>query len=224
MGFLSVILGESVPDVEDYLRLREMAAQLAAAEAWESTGAEERARLSRRESEKAEREGRLASLRVEARQIKDQIASLDRELAQRLTPEATARLEEEGFALLGKQDEMEGMITEAETFLAGFGNTLGDIKMEVEAAVADAHAKRDAARAHAADLATALPPGWEGALGKALAKKPAHGPFSRLQGVNCAFCRFTVSRPFESEVEAQLLLKACPGCGRLFLPHKAVAG
>ncbi len=213
-----------MPEVDDYLRLREMAARLAEAEARENTAAEELARLKRRESEKVERENRASAARSEARAIKDRIAALDRQLAQHLTPEASAKLEEEGLALLERQDELEARAAEDEEFLRGFATTLEEIRRDVAAAVAEAASAREMARAEAARLSAELPEGWPAAFAKVAAKKLAHGPFSRLQGVQCAFCRFTVSRPFESEVEAQLLLKACPGCGRLFLPHKAVAG
>lgn len=211
-------------EVDDYLRLRELDGLLKQASEEARRVEDELNRLKKLDVIKAEREGQLKTAREALRESQHQLAEVDRKLGQHLGAEAKERLEQQGLDLLIREQELDQVIDEHQTFLGGFAQTLKEIQAEVSAAVAEARTRQESSLLRARLLEEALPEDWRRAYQKALARKPAHGPFSRIENGHCLFCRGAISRIFESEVEAQLLLKACPSCGRLFLPHKAVYG
>lgn len=213
-----------MPEVDEYLRLKEMDALLTQAKIETTSVENEVNRLKRRESEKAEREIQLNTLKTEAKDLAHKIADLDRQLTQRLSPETILKLEEEGLALLIRQQELENEIEDSKNFLAGFEKTLKEIHTEINEAISKHTLLKDQYLSRAQALESELSDDWKRAYKRIQAKNPAHGVFSRIENGHCYFCRGAVSRPLESEVEAQLLLKACPSCDRLFLPHKAVYG
>ena len=219
-----LILRESMAHVDEYLRLKEMDALLTQAKRDSIALDEELNRLKRREGEKAERQIQLNTLQTEYKELAHQIAEVDRQLSQRLSPETITKLEETGLNYLIRQQELEELMQEHQTFLAGFEETLNELREEIQAAMKQHTLLRDQNIERAKLLEQELSPDWQRAYRKIVSQNPAHGPFSRIDNGHCAFCRGTVSKLLESEVEAQLLLKPCPSCGRLFLPHKAVYG
>ena len=64
-----------------------------------------------------------------------------------------------------------------------------------------------------------LPSDFRQVLERVSARKLAHGPFTRIEGGSCYFCRYKISRLDESEVDMQKQLKICPQCSRIFLPY-----
>lgn len=211
-------------EVDEYLRLKEMDALLTQAKREGAAMDSELNRLKRREGEKSERQVQLNLLQNEYKELAHQIAEVDRQLSQRLSPESIAKLEEVGLSHLIRQQELEELMQEHQTFLAGFEETLKELRNEINTAIGQHTRDRDQCLARAKLLQQELSPDWQRAYQKIMAQNPAHGPFSRIENGHCLFCRGTVSKLLESEVEAQLLLKPCPSCGRLFLPHKAVYG
>lgn len=211
-------------EVDEYLRLKEMDALFTQAKHAAASMDSELNRLKRREAEKAERLVQLNTLQTEYRDLAHKIAEVDRQLSQHLSPDAMNKVEQQGLDYLIRQQELEQNIEEARTFLAGFEKTLQELTDEIQSAISKHRIDRDQSLARAKLLELELSPEWLRAYQKIQSKNPAHGVFSRIENGHCAFCRGAVSRPLESEVEAQLLLKACPSCGRLFLPHKAVYG
>lgn len=211
-------------NVEDYLLLREMSALHARSSVELQSMENELTRLKSRELQKEARVKELAETMAQCHLTEDRLTTIDRELTQHLSPERQSLLEEEGFKLLSILDELREKIQDDRQFLQGFEKTLAEIRAEVETQANFHRRESEMALAHAQEIAHKLPSGWPEAYERIAKRQPPHGPFSRIQGFKCAFCHYTVSRPLESEVESQLLLRACPSCGRLFLPHKAVAG
>jgi len=185
---------------------------------------EELERIRRRSAERDSRTEVLRHARGELRAAEDELATLDRQLAQRLSVEAKQQLETQGLALLETQQRLEVEIDEHVAFLAGFAKTLEDITQEANAQIKLLQSQRKVLEERRALLWQGLPEDLRLAYQKVAAKKLAHGVFTRLQGLHCQFCRHAVSKGFESEVDTLVALKACPGCGRLVLPYKAVAG
>jgi predicted nucleic acid-binding Zn-ribbon protein len=210
--------------VDDFLIIREYDSLSREANSLKTQMEEELARLRRREADLSDRQALLKTREFDMRSLNDQIAELDRKLAQRLSPEMAVKVEEEGLAMLIRQQELEVEIEEHKTFLAGFSKTVKDIREEIELNLSNQKMKRDATLERAQNLFTTLPEEWQKAYQKIAAKNPAHGVFTRLDGLKCQFCRGAVSKVFESEVDTQFQLKACPSCGRLVLPYKTVAG
>ena len=213
-----------MPEVDDFFRLKEYDSLGREAMVAKSAMEEELARLKRRETELAERRQLLATREAEVRAMNHKMAELDRLLTQRLAPEAISKLEEEGLGILVRQQELEILIEEDRTFLAGFCATIEDIRRDIDSKISEHRLKEKVALNRQKALIPELPEGWLASYQKIAAKNPAHGVFSRIQSQQCQFCRFAVSKSVESEVDTQYLLKSCSSCGRLFLPYKAVAG
>lgn len=211
-------------EVEHFFQLREFDSLSREAAGLQAAMDEELARLKRRESELSDRKELLDTRVSDMRALEHQIAELDRRLASRLTPEAKEKLDEEGLQLLIRQQELEQEIDEHQTFLAGFAKTVEGLRTEITTQLNLLKLKRDQTLARAAGVFQQLPTDWQAAYKKIAAKNPAHGVFTRLDGLKCQFCRAAVSKVFESEVDALGMLKACPSCGRLVLPYKTVAG
>jgi predicted nucleic acid-binding Zn-ribbon protein len=217
-------LGEPMPVVDDFFRLKEYDSLGREAMVAKSAMEEELARLKRRESELAQRRELLTTREADVRAMNHKMAELDRLLTQRLAPEAISKLEEEGLGILVRQQELEMLIEEDRTFLAGFSATIEDIRRDVDSKLSELRLKEKVALDRQKALAPELPEGWLITYQKIAVKNPAHGVFSRIQSQHCQFCRFAVSKSVESEVDTQYQLKSCSSCGRLFLPYKAVAG
>jgi predicted nucleic acid-binding Zn-ribbon protein len=213
-----------MPEVDDFFRLKEYDSLGREARVAKSAMDEELARLKRREAELAERRQLLATREADVRAMNHKMAELDRLLTQRLAPEAISKLEEEGLNILVRQQELEILIEEDHTFLAGFSATLEDIRRDIDSKLSEHRLKEKVALERQKALAPELPEGWLVSYQKIAAKNPAHGVVSRIQSQHCQFCRFSVSKSVESEVDTQYQLKSCSSCGRLFLPYKAVAG
>ena len=213
-----------MPAVDDFFRLKEYDSLGREAQALQGKMDEERSRLQRRAEELAARQAQLAERETAQRELGHQIAELERRLTQRLSPQANAQLEEEGLALLSRQDEIAAQIGEHRTFIQGFTRTIQELQGEIDAQLTAWQAERAALLERARRLIPELPEGWHEAYQRVAQKKPAHGVFTRLAGLHCQFCRHAVSKVLQSEVDVGLMLKGCPGCSRLILPYKAVAG
>lgn len=213
-----------MPEIEEYLRLREMDAMLIQLRKATARMEDELNRLKRRENAKLDKEAELKVLVQETRAVEHQIAEMDRRLTQRLDPATIGQLEEEGLALLIRQQELELQQEDVRTFLGGYEKTLAELRSEIDKELVEARMQRDQAIARAEAIKNELPTEWREKYEKVAAKNLAHGPFTRITNTRCFICQYAVSRLVESEVDVQLLLKSCSGCGRLFLPYKAVAG
>jgi predicted nucleic acid-binding Zn-ribbon protein len=213
-----------MPGIDEFLRLRELGSMLSQASAASEAHEDELNRLRKREATRAETLTILDAFKFEHRTLASRLNDIEHQLSQRLVAETQARLEDEGLALLMRQQEIDRAADEARTFLGGYDKTLTELRVEIDANLAQARLRRDEALARAAALREDLPADWREKFDRVLAKKLAHGPFSRLTNTRCHFCQHAVSKVFESEVDVLLQLKACPGCGRLLLPHKVVAG
>ncbi len=211
-------------DVDDFFRLREYDSLMREVDRLRQGIAQESERLSRRKSELSDRIELLNSRESQFRQFNHQIAELDRRLAQHLSPEAKTKLEEEGLKLLSEQEEISQLISEDQVFIKGFTQTVQELESEILAEIQSSEAVIAQNLKRADSVYATLPTEWHAQYQRILAKKPAHGVFSRIENLKCQFCRYTISKVLESEVDVGLQLKGCPGCGRLLLPYKTVAG
>lgn len=211
-------------DVDDFFRLREYDSLMREVDRLRQGIAQEKERLSRRKSELEDRVKLLNSRDSQFRQFNHQIAELDRRLAQHLSPEAKSKLEEEGLKLLSDQEEISQLIAEDQVFIKGFTRTVQELETEIQALIQSNEALIAQNLTRAEQVYETLPSEWPAQYQRIFAKKPAHGVFSRIENLKCQFCRYTISKVLESEVDVGLQLKGCPGCGRLLLPYKTVAG
>lgn len=140
----------------------------------------------------------------------EKIASFQKELS---------TLEDQGFSLLEQIEQAENERKDLEGFLSGLEKTFQEISAEVQVeketenkAIANLDLRLDL-------LKEELPSEYKSLLDKTIAKKLAHGPFTRTDQGSCFFCRFKISRTDESEIDMQKALKVCPQCSRIFIPY-----
>ncbi|MBY0516546.1 MAG: hypothetical protein K2P81_06540 [Bacteriovoracaceae bacterium] len=211
-------------EVDDFFLLREFDSLNRENESTQQKIRDEEERIKRRANELAQRKEQLSAREQSYKEMTHQIAELDRRLLQHLSPEMKAQLEEQGLELMTQQDQIDELIKEDKTFIVGYQKTLLELTSEIESEI---QILKNKILTHQKRLDSLLPtinPEWMEKYQKIRAKKLSHGSFSTLEGLHCKFCRHTVSKEFQSDVDVKLQLKSCPGCSRLILPYKAVAG
>lgn len=129
------------------------------------------------------------------------------------------KLETLGFELLDKSELNQIERTDGKQFLSGLELTTQEIIQEVnqqkivdQAAIAQFDLRLSL-------LQEELPREYQELLEKTLAKKLAIGSFTRIENGCCLFCRATISKMEEGEIDLQKKLKVCPQCTRIFIPY-----
>lgn len=130
-------------------------------------------------------------------------------------------LEGKGFELLEKIEANETELADHKTFLTGLEKTIKEIQDEVKDETAKIQNEVKFIDLRLEGLKDELPSDFQALLTKTIAKKLAHGPFTRIENGSCFFCRYKISRMDESEIDMQKMLKTCPQCSRIFLPYGA---
>ena len=133
--------------------------------------------------------------------------------------EKISSAEEKGLEILGEIELAETELQDARGFDQGIGKTIEEISGEVEEIVALEKMSIATIDQRLAGLQEDLPADFRDRLNRVLAKKLAHGPFTRIENGACFMCRFKISRVEESEIDMQKQLKNCPQCMRLFIPY-----
>lgn len=209
--------------VSDFLKLKEYDSLCRERISLQQKLGDEVSRLKRRESELFDREKMLADDRTQLSLLNREVADIDHQLKQRLSDIAKQNLEEKGLEKLILQQELELKIEEHHSFLAGFKATLSDITIEVNQIISQLKNQIKNLEGRHNLLFAELPIDWQNLYNKTALKNHAFGPFTRIENQQCKFCRFSVSKQLESEVDSLLSLRSCPGCHRIILPYKAVS-
>ena len=135
--------------------------------------------------------------------------------------EEATKLEEEGFSLMGKMEELQVELGEEKTFGQGLEKTISEIGQEAAEAIRIHQQEIDNLNLRLTSSEAQLPEDFRQILKKTLAKNLAIGSFTRIDNGSCFFCRYKMSRIQESEIDMQKALKTCPQCSRIFLPYGA---
>lgn len=130
-------------------------------------------------------------------------------------------LEAKGFEFLERIENNETELADHKTFLTGLEKTIKEIQDEVKEETDKIQNEVKNIDLRLESLKDELPADFQNLLTKTLAKKLAHGPFTRIENGSCFFCRYKISRMDESEIDMQKMLKTCPQCSRIFLPYGA---
>ena len=127
-----------------------------------------------------------------------------------------------GFELIEKIEMIERDLKDHDTFLHGLENTMKEISLESldeknlhvkEAQNLEERIKR---------LHEELPDNFKGVYTRLMSKNFIHGPFTTIQNNACMFCRSSVSKVEESDIDTKFAITHCRQCGRLFLPYNAI--
>ena len=130
-----------------------------------------------------------------------------------------SNLEEKGFELLEQVEANETEAKDVKSFLAGLEKTIDEICEEALGEIERLQQEIKNTDLRIDSLMEELPQSFKNTLIKTTAKKLAHGPFTRVDGGSCFFCRHKISRTDESEIDMQQILKTCTQCDRIFLPY-----
>lgn len=129
------------------------------------------------------------------------------------------KFEEKGLEFLSRLEEIENEIADQKQFQSGLEKTINEIQSEVKPEVEKCDQEIKNINLRVELLTAELPADFKNLYDRVLAKKLAHGPFTRTDQGSCYFCKFKISKVDESEIDAQRSLKTCPQCGRIFLPY-----
>ena len=131
-------------------------------------------------------------------------------------------LEIQGLELLSSLDEIEQRLKEHDIFLQGMNRTIDEISSEVNEDRSK-HQKEIQNLDLRIDLIMGeLPENFKLTYQRLMTKNFPHGPFTTVTGQSCYFCRSSVSKVEESEIDTKFAIIHCKQCGRLFLPYTAV--
>ncbi len=158
-------------------------------------------------------------LRIQTEQRSRWIDSGGDEAKRKSMEAELSKLEEDGFILLQKLDENEMERQDIQTFLQGLEKTILEISLEAKNEIALFQNEITQIDLRLSGLIEILPEEFKNLLMKLLKKNLAHGPFTRMEGGSCFFCRYKISRVVESEIDSQKLLSQCPQCSRIFIPY-----
>lgn len=239
MGVLSLKSGENEVSVDWFFKLKEIDSLTKMRINYLKAKSEQEDRVSGLNKKRQERQNQGDALQQEKFSVHHELAELDKKLKnateqrQRLKDiggdekkilaftETINECEERGMELLTREEEIDSELGDVKTFLAGIDKTIKEFEEEFapetqkilqEVANADLRMKL---------LIDELPSDFRGAYDRTVAKKLAHGPFTRIEQGSCFFCRAKISRQDESEIDMQKILKTCPQCSRIFLPYGA---
>lgn len=198
---------------------------------------DQEARLSKLVETRNDKLSLISTQRQEQLKIKDDLAQLENQIQvastqkQRMIDiggdevtiaqftQKISDLEDRGFSLLNEEENLISSLGELKNFLVGLEKTYLEIQAEVESEVATAALEIKNLELRLEMLKNELPEDFRSLLEKTVAKKLAHGPFTRTEQGSCYFCRYKISRLDESEIDLQYRLKICPQCSRIFIPY-----
>ena len=149
-----------------------------------------------------------------------QVSSAESQL--KIQKDELSKLEEQGFVLLERFDEISALISEKETFIEGSAKTLRDISDEVEKECTPLRNEIDILNSRIANLSSELPADALTRVSKLLDKNLKHGPLTKLEGDSCYICRFTMGAVDKEKIEKNLSLKSCSSCTRIFIPNSTL--
>lgn len=181
-------------------------------------------RLKTRHGELAQAKSELLELIDRYKSIDREIIDIDRTLSQRLSDESKAENEERALNLLITQQAVEEAREDKKTFLVGFEKTVEEITQESNESIQDLERKIIHLNSRIKQLFSDLPEDWKSPVERVQAKNLSIGIFTKVQEGKCALCRHKLSLDMQSDIDQKLILKACPGCSRLFLPYSVVSG
>lgn len=179
--------------------------------------------------ESQKNEGQIATLDGKHQKIKADInSSFDPKHAQALENEREslttqlAELEDAGFLILEEMDALEEQIAAKSEFLSGIGETIQEIKSEVDESCAGFIKELESKRQRVAASLNELPKNFQESYEKVKTKNLSISNFTKIQSGTCAVCKTSVDKSKQSQIEDQLALKTCSSCSRIFIPNQAL--
>ena len=130
-------------------------------------------------------------------------------------------LESSSFELLEKIEECENLIDEKKGFISGVGETIDEIKVEVEEEVAPLRQEIEILKSRIENLKQQIPKEIHSRFMTILAKNLRYGPLAEIKGNSCSVCGFMITPKNIEDVETHHKVLSCQGCQRIFIPAQA---
>lgn len=130
-------------------------------------------------------------------------------------------LEDKGLELLEGIESSEFQAKECEDFLKGSAETLNEIQIEVDIFTKSHQKKIEILNSRIDLLLDELPPSFKDRIERVFKRNIQISSFTRIISGACEFCKFSVTKADESNIEDKLQLKSCQSCGRIFIPQQA---
>ncbi len=131
-------------------------------------------------------------------------------------------LEMQGLDFITAIDEIELRLKDHDTFLTGVTKTIEEITGEA-ILIKQKHQQEADNLTLRINLCTEeLPSQFQQTLTRLISKNLPQAPFTTIHNQACYFCRSSVSKIEESEIDTKFAIIHCKQCGRLFLPYTAV--
>jgi predicted nucleic acid-binding Zn-ribbon protein len=136
--------------------------------------------------------------------------------------ETIEKLEMDGLEMISQIDQIEQALKDHDTFLQGITKTISEISIE-SLETKNTHLKEISHLEMRLDLLVQeLPDNFKMTYQRLMTKNFPLGPFTAVANQSCLFCRSSVSKVEESEIDTKFAIIHCKQCGRLFLPYTAV--
>ena len=149
-----------------------------------------------------------------------QVSALEKELT--LFQSQKDALEEEEFAILEEQEQLEQKIKEDHEFLEGSEQTLSETKVEVDETCAQHTQKIEAYEKRRLSLLSELPPAFKNAFEETLSSHRFQSPLSFITARKCGRCHFHLDSMLAADVFAATAPAQCPGCKRLLVDQEQI--
>lgn len=145
-----------------------------------------------------------------------QLNSIENEI-QALT-EQVSFLEENVLIVLENLESMEAEIKEHEDFINGVDETIEEIANEVKDFENKKNKEVENFKKRFLSLKDQLTGDFQATFKRLNQKEFKTSTFTRLNDISCEFCGLSIERPQLKEIDINMSLVTCKGCGRLILP------
>lgn len=145
-----------------------------------------------------------------------QLSSTNKEIE--ALSEQVSFLEENVLILLENIEALEAEIKEFEEFISGVDETIEEISKEVQDFESTKNDEIEVLKKRFLSLKDQLTGDFQAIFKKLNQKEFKKSTFTRLKDISCEFCGLSIERPQLKEIDINLCLVICKGCGRLILP------
>jgi len=132
-------------------------------------------------------------------------------------------LEESLLEDLGNQETKETELKNTSDFIKGSETTLKDIELEVKNKVSEENAKIEDLKSRMANLLEICEEAVRRSFQEANLRHEFKSPLALIEDNRCSKCQMHLPTSLTQPIESGKVLDFCPNCGRLLIPHSALA-
>jgi predicted nucleic acid-binding Zn-ribbon protein len=204
-----------------FLQLREIDSLRRMKNQYNSDIQSEKERLAKLDQKRHENENAILEQKTKLVTLQNNLLEIDAKLTgSRLNDEYKDKYELQGLEILEEIPLIETEIKEKQIFLSGLAKSRDEIALEVQEIIKKKSSDIINCEERIKLLEQSLPNDFNEIYKKVSALKLSVGMFTKVDQMACHFCRYTINKVEESEIDIQFKLKTCPQCRRIFLPNQ----